>query len=86
MEMKSNGVSSKKCQTWAFIPLNALFKAGKLDETNNLFELMIQRGLKPNSFTYNILMDGLCMVGRINDAQKMLDRCFVQGGKDPRSN
>ena len=37
----------------------------KLEEPNGLLDLMNQRGVDPDIFTYNTLMDGYCLAGKI---------------------
>ncbi|WRX08622.1 Pentatricopeptide repeat - like 10 [Theobroma cacao] len=44
-------------------PKDALCKVEKLEEANGLLDLMIQRGVDPDIFTYNTLMDGYCLAG-----------------------
>lgn len=34
-----------------------------MNEANRLAKLMIQRGVSPNAFIYNTLMDGFCLTG-----------------------
>jgi pentatricopeptide repeat protein len=45
----------------------------KKEEANVLFELMIQRGQDPDTFTYTTLMNGFCLAGRLDDAKELSD-------------
>lgn len=55
-----------------------LCKGGKINEANGLLELMIQRGLNPDTFTYNALIDGYCVAGRIDAARENFFICIVR--------
>ena len=51
--------------------IDTLYKEGKLIEAQKLLEVMIQRGIFPDSCTYNSLMEGFCMVDDLNSAREL---------------
>lgn len=44
---------------------------GQVGEAYEILELMIKQGKAPNSFTYNTLLSGLCLLGQMDDAMKL---------------
>lgn len=52
---------------------------GLLDEALTLFETMQKSLVAPNIVIYNILIDGMCKVGKIKDAGELFSRAFVEG-------
>ncbi|KAH9667621.1 hypothetical protein KPL70_021108 [Citrus sinensis] len=56
-----------------------LCKKTKLVEANRLLELMMQRGLNPVIFTYTPLLNGYCLVGKVNVAIALFDSMARKG-------
>ncbi|XP_052287288.1 pentatricopeptide repeat-containing protein At5g39710-like [Citrus sinensis] len=59
--------------------LYKLCKKTKLVEANRLLELMMQRGLNPVIFTYTPLLNGYCLVGKVNVAIALFDSMARKG-------
>ncbi|XP_031496307.1 pentatricopeptide repeat-containing protein At1g77405 [Nymphaea colorata] len=51
----------------------------RLWEANHLFRIMLSKGLKPDTVTYNCLIDGLCKNYRIGRALELLDSMITSG-------
>ncbi|KAK9292206.1 hypothetical protein L1049_020168 [Liquidambar formosana] len=45
----------------------------------SVVEIMIQRGVEPNTVTYTTLMDGYCLRGQIDEALKVIDVMLHKG-------
>jgi pentatricopeptide repeat protein len=41
-----------------------------LKEVNKVFDVMIQRGVEPDTITYNSLIDSYCLQNRMDEAVK----------------
>ncbi|KAK9015989.1 hypothetical protein V6N11_007076 [Hibiscus sabdariffa] len=54
------------------ILVGALFRAGKVDQSLGMMELMKQAGCPPSVYTYNVMVYGLCQIGRVEDAERIL--------------
>ncbi|XP_031285659.1 pentatricopeptide repeat-containing protein At1g62680, mitochondrial-like [Pistacia vera] len=60
--------------------IDGLCKVGLVEKARQLFlEHMIQRGVVPHIYTYNILMNDYCLADRIGDAQKLFDSITRKG-------
>ncbi|XP_050147318.1 pentatricopeptide repeat-containing protein At4g01570-like isoform X4 [Malus sylvestris] len=70
--MKEDGVvvdsQTFKALLDAFIRSDGLFKARKVNDGCQLFEKMVQNGVRASTWTYNILIDGLFRNGRAEAA------------------
>ena len=42
-------------------------------EAQRLIDLMVRVGVRPNVISYNTLVDGHCLTGRIDETAKLLD-------------
>lgn len=52
-----------------------------MDEANTLAELMIQRGVNPDTSTCNALMDGFCLADRFDRGRELLVSMGSKGCK-----
>lgn len=53
------------------ILIDCLCKERKLGEARNIFSLMIKHRREPKLLTYNSLINGLYLVGQVDDAEKL---------------
>lgn len=53
--------------------IEAMYKAGQVDEGNRIFDQMIKQGLVSNAFSYNMVIDCFCQA-------KMMDRASMAFG------
>lgn len=51
--------------------IDMLCQSWKMKESSELFELMAQRGIEPDGFTYSTLIDGYCLSGMIDDGREL---------------
>ena len=51
---------------------------GKVNEARNLFHGMIERGLVPDVWSYNILIKGYCKFERVGEAMNLLEDMFLK--------
>jgi pentatricopeptide repeat protein len=58
--------------------LICLRKKRKVDDSLSLLDIM-KKDAKPNTSTYNIVIDMLCMAGRVNEAYKVRDEMELAG-------
>ncbi|MCI02565.1 pentatricopeptide repeat-containing protein [Trifolium medium] len=59
--------------------INALGKAGRIDEVNKFFEQMRSSGINPDVVTYNTLIEIHSKAGRVKDAYKFLKMMLDAG-------
>ena len=52
-------------QTFSIL-VDTLCKEGILTEANEVFSVMIQRGIEPNTVTYSSLIDGYCLQNKMD--------------------
>jgi pentatricopeptide repeat protein len=56
------------------ILVDTLSKEGKLIEAKEVFNVMIQRGIKSNTITYNSLINNYCSYNRMDEAIKLFGK------------
>ncbi|GAB4843868.1 hypothetical protein Ancab_013830 [Ancistrocladus abbreviatus] len=61
------------------ILINGMFKDGKIDHANKLFQKLLISGQCPDSVTYGTLMDGFCRFDKVDDALALLDQMNKSG-------
>lgn len=59
--------------------INALVRAGKLNEARSHLSHMRSRGIRPTSSIYSLLMEGYLKAGLLNHALAMLEDCKISG-------
>ncbi|KAJ0231093.1 Pentatricopeptide repeat-containing protein [Hirschfeldia incana] len=60
--------------------MDGLYKKGRMNDAQKMFDDMTGRGILPDRVTYTILISGLCQRGSVEDAKKVFDEM-----KDPDS-
>ena len=64
------------------ILVDTLCKKGMLTKAKKVFDVMIQRGIEPDTVTYNSLIDGYRMQNKMDDAVKAFNM-MVETGCSP---
>ncbi|XP_044512318.1 pentatricopeptide repeat-containing protein At1g62720-like [Mangifera indica] len=64
-------------QLYNFLRVNC--RSGQIDDARRLFDSMASMGCKPDVFSYNILMEGLCLTNKIDDAKELLASMLSMG-------
>nr|GEV91871.1 tetratricopeptide-like helical domain-containing protein [Tanacetum cinerariifolium] len=58
---------------------DAFCKEGKIEEAENVVEIMIKRGIVPDIVTYSTLIDGYCLQGEMAKAKTIFDSMVFEG-------
>ncbi|XP_037491417.1 putative pentatricopeptide repeat-containing protein At1g12700, mitochondrial isoform X3 [Jatropha curcas] len=51
----------------------------KFDEAVDLFDDIVEKGYQPNVYTYNVIVNGLCKIGKTTVAFDILKRMVEKG-------
>ncbi|XP_059460284.1 pentatricopeptide repeat-containing protein At3g22470, mitochondrial-like [Corylus avellana] len=61
------------------ILVDTLGKEGKLTEAEEVFNVMIQRGVKPDTITYSSLINAYCLQNKMDEAVKVFNTMIRKG-------
>ncbi|GKA78055.1 tetratricopeptide-like helical domain-containing protein, partial [Tanacetum coccineum] len=59
--------------------VDAFCKEGKVEEAENVIDIMIEKGIVPNIVTYSTFIDGYCLRGEMSKAKKFFDSLVFRG-------
>ena len=51
------------------ILIDAICKEGRIMEALHMFDMMMERGNRPDAVTYNALMDGYFLIHKVDEAE-----------------
>ena len=64
--------------------MDGLYKKGRMNDAQKMFDDMTARGILPDRVTYTILISGLCQRGSVEDARKLFHE-MKEAGEAPDS-